>query len=198
MTTAKVFNFAKQLAMSETDHVHELVERAVRQRLPELLNIHRAHAENDKQGIDFWLEFPNGCMEKLDVKIRAKDYATPEEPENICLEIVANTTTNKPGWTKDMTKLTDWVLFLWLDTGRSDLVHARQLRSAANGNMPSWQATKRTSAQVTETRTGSYASTSLFVSSHDIWAAIFRLFSYDGSRPGTSTVAPNDSSGGKC
>lgn len=136
----KTFDFKAQLAMSDTDKVRTLVEKAMRQRFPDLLSIHKAHLENDKRGIDYWLEFPNGIMEKLDVKVRTTDFAARGDECNVALETVANSTTGKPGWTVDVEKLTDWVLIFWLDTGKTDLHHARQLRAVTEKKKQHWLA----------------------------------------------------------
>lgn len=178
-----VFDFSEQMAVSEQPKVRELIERALHRRFPDLLAIHKAHVENDKRGIDYFLEFPNGRMETLDVKVRTKDFAARGDECNVALETVANTTTNKPGWTLDADKLTDWVLFLWLDTERDDLVHFRQLRAALTANLETWLAARKASTQTTKTARGSYEAESLFVSSKDVWAATYRLFSYAGSAP---------------
>lgn len=185
------FDFHEQMAVSEQPKVRELIERALRRRFPELLAIHKAHVENDKRGIDYFLEFPNGRMEALDVKVRTKDFAARGDDCNVALETVANTTTNKPGWTLDADKLTDWVLFLWLDTERDDLVHFRQLRAALAANLETWLAVRRAAIQTTKTARGSYDAESLFVSSKDMWAATYRLFSYAGSAPETPQGAPS-------
>jgi hypothetical protein len=186
-----VFDFHQQMAVSEQPKVRALIERALRRRFPDLLAIHKAHVENDKRGIDYFLEFPNGRMETLDVKVRTKDFATRGDDCNVALETVANTTTKKPGWTLDADKLTDWVLFLWLDTERDDLVHFRQLRAALTANLETWLAARRASIQTTKTARGSYDAESLFVSSKDMWGGMYRLFSYVASAPETPQGASN-------
>lgn len=186
-----MFDFNQQMAVSEQPKVRALVERALRRRFPDLLAIHKAHVENDKRGIDYFLEFPNGRMEALDVKVRTKDFAAHGDACNVALEIMANTKTGKPGWALDADKLTDWVLFLWLDTERDDLVHFRQLRAAVLANLDTWLAERRTATQTTKTAGGSYDAKSLFISPRDMGAAIFRLFSYVGSAPESPQAAPN-------
>ncbi len=174
----KTFDFKAQLAMSDTDKVRTLVEKAMRQRFPDLLAIHKAHLENDKRGIDYWLEFPNGIMEKLDVKVRTTDFAARGDGCNVALETVANSTTGKPGWTVDAEKLTDWVLILWLDTGKTDLHHTRHLRAVTEKKKQHWLAHQKVAKQITKTAIGSYESESVFVSSRDIWANVYQEFSY--------------------
>lgn len=186
-----MFDFHQQMAVSEQPKVRGLIERALRRRFPDLLAIHKAHVENDKRGIDYFLEFPNGRMETLDVKVRTKDFARRGDDCNVALETVANTTTNKPGWTLDGDKLTDWVLFLWLDTERDDLMHFRQLRAAVTANLGTLLAARKASIQTTKTTRGSYDAKSVFVSSKDMWAATYRLFSYAGSAPETPQGAPS-------
>jgi len=189
-----VFDFDEQMAVSEQPKVRALIERALRRRFPDLLAIHKAHDENDKRGIDYFLEFKNGRMEALDVKVRTKDFARHGDACNVALETIANSATGKPGWTFDGDKLTDWVLFLWLDTERDDLVHFRQLRAAASANVTAWLAARRVAKQTTKTARGSYSAESLFVSPRDMWSGIYRLFSYAGN-PADTPRSPSNAAG---
>lgn len=189
------FSFDQQKAVSEQPKVRVLIERALRQRFPDLLAIHKAHIENDKRGIDFFLEFPNGRMETLDVKVRTHDFAQRGDECNVALETVANFETGKPGWAFDGDKLTDWILFLWLDTERHDLMHFRQLRAAASANKATWMAGRRIATQATKNVRGTYTAESLFVSPRDMWAGIYRLFSYSGSAKETPLNASKQQAG---
>lgn len=166
--TGRVFNFDKQLAASQTADVDKLVTRALREKFgDELLNIHRSHEHNDRLGSDYALEFIGGKYEHLDVKIRSKDYA----PNNVALEY---RTGKKDGWVIDTSKITDWLLFVWMDTGKSSLHHARMLRVIARKYEQEWQ---QTAHQSTQTSNGGYSSPAMYLSDRDIWAAEYRHFS---------------------
>lgn len=163
-------SFTDDLAMSERPEVVSAIKLACHRYWPELLGIHKAHLENDKLGVDFWLEFPNGRMEGLDAKIRRPDFSLHGDDRIACLELLANTTTRKTGWTIDPAKRSDWIMFHYIESGRSIFYNARELRAAVIRFLPDLKLTGKPSTQ----RTGGYESTSLFVSHRDLWAAIYR------------------------
>lgn len=191
------FDFHQQKVMSERPEIKKAVYSALKGYFPELLQIHHAHLENDKRGIDFFLEFPHGKIETLDVKIRKADYALRGDVDNVCIELTSNMEAARIGWTFDDSKLTDWVLFYWEESERHSLHHFRQLRAVAAVNETDWRKRKKTARQKTQsTQGGSYTSESLFISDRDLWAATYRKFSY--SKPvGTPTIDLKAKAGAK-
>lgn len=172
----KTFDFHQQKAMSERPAIDAAVRKAIRAQFPDVLAIHKAHLENDKRGIDYWLEFAGGKMETLDVKVRQKDFSLRGDKDNICLELTSDEGRGKPGWTLDEAKLTDWVLFYWEDSGRAEIYPARMVRGALQAKRTEWEATKKTAGQVTRTDVRDYMSRSIFVSGRDIWRAMFERY----------------------
>lgn len=71
------------------------------------LNVERANERDDKAGVDFWAIFRNGTKRGIDIKRRGRDYG------DFLVELVSRVEENKPGWTVDEGKLTDYVLILW-------------------------------------------------------------------------------------
>lgn len=169
-----VTNFTNDLAMSEEPEVVQAVKAACREYFrDELLNIHKAHKQNDKLGADYTLEFPGYRHQALDVKIRRQDFSLPchgGDNRTACLELVANTTNGKIGWSLDPNKITDWVLFYYIESGRWDIYNARELRAAVIRYLPRFRKIGKPETQ----QTGRYESTSLFVSHRDLSAAIYR------------------------
>jgi hypothetical protein len=170
-----VRSFDADLQMSEQPEVAAAIKEACHRQFPELLAIHKAHTENDKLGADYFLEFPNCKIETLDAKVRKLDYSLSapgrtRDARTACIELVANTTNGKIGWSLDKDKITDWVLFHYIESGRSIFYNARELRAAVVANLPELKKTGKVSTQ----RTGKYESTSLFVSHRELWAAIYR------------------------
>ncbi len=163
-------DFHADLAMSDQPGVVAAVKAAIKARFPEVLNITQAHKQNDMLGADYWLEFQGCKMETLDAKIRKLDYSLRGDDRIACLELVANTTTGKIGWTLDPAKRTEWVMFFYCETGRSVFYNARELRAAILAYLPHLKVIGKASTQ----RTGNYESTSLFVSHRELWAAIYR------------------------
>lgn len=169
-----VRNFGVDLAMSDRPEIVAAITAACHSHFPELLSVHRAHKENDKLGVDYWLEFPNGKIETLDAKVRQDDYETRGDDRTACLELIANTRTKKPGWAVDQTKRTDWIMFFCAETRRSVFYNFRELRAAVVARLPALQANGEPSVQTTKSGAGSYQSQSLFVSHRDLWAAIYQ------------------------
>ncbi len=165
-----VRNFHDDLALSDRPDVVQSIIAACFRHWPELRSVWRAHPDNDILGIDYFLEFPNGQTERLDAKIRRRDFSLTGDDRNACIELLANTTTGKIGWSLDSTKLADWILFVYLDSGRSYAYNARQLRAAVRRYLPDLKARGEPSLQ----RTGGYASQSLFVSHENLSRAIER------------------------
>lgn len=171
----KTFDFEQQLAMSQTPDVDAGIRRALFEGIPGLLAIHKAHKNNDLRGVDYWLEL-TGRMQTVDVKVREQDFSLKGEVDNVCLELVANDRTEKPGWVLDPNKITDWVLVFFKDSGRSYLYPFQLLQAAVLKQRAKWKADmKKTARQITKTLSGSYGSESLFVSNKDIWGAMYHL-----------------------
>jgi len=162
-------DFNADLAMSNQPDVVAGVVAAIRHYIPEVLNVIQAHKQNDMIGVDYWLEFAGGRMETVDVKVRQDDYSLRGDDRTACLELVANIGTGKAGWSVDPDKRTDWIIFYYIETGKSFGYHARQLRSAVNRFLPELEAKGKASVQ----KTGRYESKSLFVSHKELGKAIY-------------------------
>jgi hypothetical protein len=169
------FDFDQQLAMSQTPDVEDAIRRVLFEQIPGLLAIHKSHKKNDLRGVDYWLELP-GRMQTVDVKVREKDFSLKGDLDNVCLELVANDRTNKPGWVLDPDKITDWVLVYYKDSGCSYIYPYQLLQATVLRQRAKWLANmKKTARQVTKTLSGSYGSQSMFVSNRDIWAGMYNL-----------------------
>jgi hypothetical protein len=167
------FDFHKQRAMSESPEAQDLIRRHLARLFPDALTIRKAALENDKLGADYWLEFRNGQFRAVDVKVRAEDWKPKGKPD-VALEIWANTGKGKRGWAIDDTKITDYVLFVWLDTGRADLFDFRLLKAVTQANLDKWSGDCQSANQTTATKRGNYTARCLFVSGRDLHAAIYR------------------------
>lgn len=164
----KPSNFYADLAMSDSAEIEQAINRECRKYFPEMLNITKAHKLNDMLGADYFLEFPNCKMETLDIKVRKIDYSLRGDNRTACLEIIANTTSNKKGWTIDGAKHTDWVMFYYIDTGRSYLYNARLLRGAVIRYLPDLRKDGKAAMQTTKSGHGTYNSESLFVAHREL------------------------------
>ena len=172
-------DFNADLAMSDRPDVVEAIKAACRKQWPDLLSVKKAHKLNDMIGVDYWLEF-QGKNEALDAKVRQQDYALHGDDRTACLELVSNIQTGKTGWTLDPAKLTDWVMFYYIESGSYVIYHARQLRAAVIHYLPDLKANGKPSVQ----RTGGYESTSLFVSHRELGRAIYLHSQHTSARIG--------------
>ena len=167
-------DFHTDLAMSDNADIENAIKAECLSYFPEVLNIRKAHKENDKLGADYFLEFPNCKMESLDIKVRKDDYSLRGDDRTACIELVANTTTRKKGWTLDPNKHTDWIMFYYIETGKSFLYNARLLRAAVTRYLPDLRKHGKPTVQKTQSGSGHYESDSLMVSHRELGAAIYK------------------------
>lgn len=80
----------------------------------------RADEQADKSGTDYWALRRNLPPLSVDVKVRDEDFA-PRGHDDLALE-TWSVIGQKPGWTRDQNKRTDFVLWFWRDTHRFFLV----------------------------------------------------------------------------
>lgn len=167
-------DFYADLAISDHSDIEKAIKEKSQTYFPEVLNITKAHKENDLLGADYFLEFLNCKMETLDIKVRKEDWSLRGDDRTACIELIANTTTNKKGWTIDATKQTDWIMFYYIETGRSVMYNARLLRAAVIRYLPDLRKHGKPTVQKTQSGSGHYLSESLIVSHRELAAAIYR------------------------
>jgi hypothetical protein len=166
-------DFHNDLAASQTPENEAAIIQAIRNHYPDARNIMKSCIENDKAGADWWIEFTNNKVLSLDAKIRTKDYTTTTESRIACIEIVANTTTGKAGWSIDPNKISDIVMFYYIDTKKAYFYPARELRNAIIANLDRLKAHGKPDIQRTRTSSGFYTSESLFVSHVELWRCMY-------------------------
>jgi hypothetical protein len=156
------FDFDEQQAISETQEAHALIITHLTQLFPAALTIRKAARGNDKLGADYWIEFPHGQFRSVDAKVRRENWRAKDRPE-IALEIWSDIKKKKPGWTLDTDKISEYVLFVWLDTGRADLFDFRLLQAVTRANLSEWESARQQSEQVTASRRGKYTARCVFM-----------------------------------
>jgi hypothetical protein len=166
-------DFHNDLAASQTPEVDAAIVSAIRSQYPDARNIMKSCTENDKAGADWWIEFTNNKVLSLDAKIRTKDYTTTTESRIACIEIVANTTTGKIGWSIDPSKITDLVMFYYIDTKKAYFYTARELRNAIIANWDRLKAHGKPDTTTTKSGDGFYKSEVLFVSHAELWRCMY-------------------------
>jgi hypothetical protein len=163
----KSFDFARQLAISDSPAVAALVEPFLRKRFPGALAFRRAHETNDRAGADVIVEFPHCQFRFVDLKVRTCDYRARGKAD-VALEVWSNRERGTPGWALDESKVTDWLLFVWVDTGRMLMLDARAVRAVTKSNLRRWQAVNQCADQQTVGRAGNYSSNVIFVPTDDL------------------------------
>ena len=125
-----VHDFDAKLAQSDSDRVRILVSKGLQDRFgSDFLQIHKAAFVNDRHGADYVAEFQHGQTRLIEAKVRVEDWLPRGQDADLALETWADIDKQVVGWTRDMTKVSDYLLFVWLESGRSLLVDARLLRA---------------------------------------------------------------------
>jgi hypothetical protein len=126
----KVHDFDLKLAESDNARVRTLVHKALQDRFgSDYLQIHKAALANDRHGADYVAEFRHGQIRFVEAKVRAQDWLPRGQEADLALETWADIDKQVFGWTRDTAKLSDYVVFVWLESGRSLLLDARLLRA---------------------------------------------------------------------
>ena len=125
-----VHDFDAKLAESDNNRVRALVHTALQDRFgSNYLAIHKAALANDRHGADYLAEFRHGQTRLIEAKVRPEDWLPRGQEADLALETWADIDKQVVGWTRDTAKLSDYLVFVWLESGRSLLLDARLLRA---------------------------------------------------------------------
>ena len=98
-------------------------------------NLKVATTQEDINGIDYWATISPTSKYSIDLKSREKDYGN----NDVALELISKMNgCNKIGWTLDLKKQTDYILFFWRDTKRKVLFPFPILRKVFMDNKDYW------------------------------------------------------------
>ena len=163
--------------MSEGVGDKQDIKNIILANFPDAVKVERANVTDDKSGIDYWVTTQSGQRHGIDVKVRSKDYAQGYPPkDDIALEIWSKVD-SKVGWTRDTNKRTDYILWIWLDTGRWTLVPFPMLCSVFSGHWEQWAKKYDAPIQNTRNSDGSqWQSQCVFVPRNVVWGAIYATF----------------------
>jgi hypothetical protein len=173
------YRFGEQLEMSQGVSENKSIGTILLSNIPGALNTYPAHEANDRNGTDWWVEREMGRWLSVDCKVREEDWSIKRTPkDDLALETWSVVEQNIPGWTRDSKKQTDYVLWLWKDTGRWCLVPFVMLCAVFQENWMDWKKQYQTDRQYTTRHNGaSYHSECVFVPRRVVWATIYRRFS---------------------
>lgn len=131
-------------------------------RIPGAVAVEPAGRSDDKSGTDYWVKRrPPLRPLSVDVKVREHDWAE-EGRDDLALE-TWSVLGEKPGWTRDDSKATDYVLWFWRDTGRFVLLPFPALCRAFRSHWLEWATRYGVHRQSTNSRGRSWVSECVFV-----------------------------------
>ena len=157
--------------------------------IPGALNVIKAHAKNDRTGVDWWVELPGARFLAVDAKVRQSDWAAAHpDQDDLALETWSVVEKHVPGWTRCEDKTCDYILWLWTDTGRFCLVPFRMLCKVFQHRWQDWSEKYRTAKQFTKQNGGGYHSECVFVDRREVWAEIYRTYGGEQIKQSGSTV----------
>ncbi len=163
--------------MSEglADSVH--VEDIVKAEIPGCISVNRATTGEDKHGTDWWAVLPLGRL-SIDAKVRGEDYASKYGLDDLALETWSVIESRKVGWTRDVDKNTDYVLWIWKDTGRWCLIPFRMLCRIMMANWKVWRKEYKTAVQATIDKHDvvQWHSECVYVPRRLVWRKIYETF----------------------
>jgi hypothetical protein len=178
--TPNEYDFDQQLMMSFGHAASVDVCEVLVSLIPGALKAHPAAKENDRLGVDWWVEMTNAKHLAVDVKVRENDWAASHpDDDDLALETWSVVEKGVIGWTRDVNKRCDYVLWLWKETGRYCLVPFPMLNRVFNNNWESWCCQYKVSTQLTRRVGSEYHSECVFVPRREVWARIYD--NYGGS-----------------
>lgn len=175
------YDFDERLAMSQGVSATADVYEILVSNIPGAVNVISAHKTNDRNGTDLWVEMSYGGFVSVDVKARGQDWSAKPPPngaDDLALETFSVIEKNVVGWTRNSQKRTDYILWLWKDTGRWCLVPFRFLCRVMEDNWETWRRVYKTKKQYTPRKGASgYHSECVFVPREIVWREIYTYYS---------------------
>lgn len=175
MSIIKTFDFHQNLVISTGTSANLVIGEILLSTIPGSTRIIQANQQNDRNGIDWWVEMP-GYWLGVDCKVRDIDPIKLYDKDDLALETWSVIEKKVIGWTLDDTKKTDYVFWIWKDTGRWCLAPFMLLRKAFQVHRNDWVVRFRVAKQRTKGNGRSeYHSECVFVPRKAVWRAMFDL-----------------------
>lgn len=174
----KTYKFHQCLAFSEGVSVQRNVKDILLQNIPGATDAWPAEGQDNRNGTDWWVRHERGEDLSVDLKARVIDWAVlhPDQ-DDLALETWSVVEWQVPGWTRCSKKRTDYILWLWQDTGRWSLVPFLLLCAVFNDKWQEWIKRYKVRPQFTPSKTGGYHSECVFVPRRVVWAELWRRYS---------------------
>lgn len=167
------YAFAERLEWSHGKAREASIETILLEQIPGATRIERACTDDDRNGTDYWVHRTNGRDLSIDAKVRAQDWSW-RGADDLALEVWSVVERGVAGWTTNSEKRTDYILWLWRDTGRWCLVPFPMLCGVAQERMTDWCTQYKTATQFTPDR--NYHSMCVFVPRREVWRALYARY----------------------
>lgn len=173
------YDFHERLFWSQGRAISGTAEKILLDNIPGAVSVAKSTDVEDRSGTDWWVCLENGKRVSVDLKAREKDCQTFGN-DDLALEILSVVEADKIGWTADANKMTDFILWLWEDTGRWTLVSFCQLCAVFRDHYGEWTDGRYTIPpdQYTPPKNGrsGWHSRCVFVPRKAVWRAIYEQF----------------------
>lgn len=171
------YGFDEQLEMSQGHAVNASVGDVLLANIPGAVSVCQSNESDDKKGTDWWIELANKKRVSIDCKVREHDCITQYDADDIALETWSVIENRIVGWTRNQDKETDYILWLWKDSGRWLLIPFSMLCGVFTDNWKLWRKQYRTAIQkTTERGIVKWHSECVFVNRRHVWAEIYRKY----------------------
>lgn len=179
-----VYGFKERLAMSQGNSTSSDVQDVLMANIPGAVSVQQSTETEDRSGTDYWVITCTGQRISVDVKSRDDDWREKigDRGDDLALETFSVIEKGVPGWTRDVNKKTDYILWWWIPTRRWCLVPFRMLCYVFIKNWQRWKSENRTCKQYTPEH-GGYHSECTFVPRREVWAEIYKHFGGDKKHP---------------
>lgn len=166
------YEFGERMVMSDGVNEQADIRSILLESIPGAQTVTRANRQDDKTGVDWWVKMASGASLAVDAKVREEDWASRGK-DDLALETWSVVECEVVGWTRNPAKRTDYVLWLWKDTGRYCLIPFAPLCAVFSDNWQTWAQAYQTNKQHTPWNGNGYHSECVFVPRREVWKAIY-------------------------
>lgn len=171
---SNTYDFYEQLLFSNGTHTKNNIYEIIKNNIPNIVDVKKANNIDDRNGTDYWAIRNNLPSLSIDTKIMKLDPMTFKNPNDVIpLETYSVIESKKPGWTRDETKRTDYILWFWVATKRWCIIPFPLLCMIFQEKWQLWRKQFRVAFQ----SSGAWKSECVFVPRREIWAEIYRKYS---------------------
>ena len=132
------FDFAEQLEWAN-GFKDAGIAQILKARIPACYDVQKADEASDRSGTDYWALRHDLPPLSIDCKVRRLDPIDKYGEDDLALE-TWSVKGRSPGWTRDETKRTDYILWFWTTSGRFELVPFPPLCKAFSLYWERWSA----------------------------------------------------------